>query len=740
MFQIKQFSKLPMATAVATLTALAALPTETSAQMLEEVVITATKRSASLQDVPIAVTAFNERTIEQAGITNVTGVALRTPGFNMGSYSAAQPLMYIRGVGSNERGAGGGEASVAMFVDGVYMSRAAGAAAEMFDMASIEVLRGPQGTLWGKNAIAGVINVKSRRPSMEGLETRLQGEVGNEGIWGINGMVNGPLGDTMAGKLTVSVKERDTWQDSVVDSKADTGDLESHSLRGQLLFAPTDTLEGLLSVDYSKDERGGLGINAQLLPGATPGGEPVNYFANLQPGIDYHETFIDLDGHQEVENSGISLQLDLDIGEMTLTSITAYRESETDMLNSSFGVGLSTFPVIAPDQFTDEESKMFSQELRLNGGGDNLEWTVGAYYFSDEIDRLEGADIHIGPLAPPLLGLPDFLVGLALTDQADQHAENESIAVFGELTWNATERLDLTFGARYSSEEKEYQTVGTGQAGLFVGNFDVDTDESWSNPTYKFVANYHLNDESMLYGSVASGFKSGGWQQLALNETAAETPFDEETAVNYELGIKSQFMDNRIRLNAALFYTDYEDLQVAGSVDDGSPIPPIITVNAGKAEISGLEMEFTWAVTEEFQLLANYAYLDTEYVELSDTLQPYEGNYLRNAPENAYNVTALYETVLSGGGELSFRYEYIYKDETEQEIQNWDQSRKPDYQLSNFRLGYTTADAAWEVAAWVKNAFDEEYLDHSYYLAGIGGIYFPAMSRTYGVTVTWANF
>lgn len=709
-------------------------------QVLEEVVVTATKRAQSMQDVPIAVTAFNARGIEEAGITNVTDVALRTPGFSMGSYSAAQPLLYIRGVGSNERGAGGGESSVATFVDGVYMSRAAGAAAEMFDLESIEVLRGPQGTLWGKNAIAGVVNVKTKRPNIEGLEAKLQGSFGSEGIWGVNGLVTGPLTDTVAGKVAVSYRERGEWQDSVVDSAADTGDLESESVRGQLLFTPNENLEILVSADYTKDKRGGLGINAQLLPTATPAGEPVNYFANLQPKIDYRDTLLELDGYQTVENSGASLQLDWGIGELTLTSITAYRESKTDMLNSSFGVGLSTFPVIALDQYTKEDSKMFSQELRLNGGNTSLDWTIGAYYFSDDIDRLEGADINIGPLAPSLLGVPDFLVGLALTDQADQHAETESLALFGELTWFVTDKLDLTVGARYSDEQKDYQTIGTGQAGLFVGNFNVDTDESWSNPTFRFVANYRVTDSAMVYGSMASGFKSGGWQQLALNETAASTPFDEENALNYEVGFKSQLMNDRIRLNGALFYTDYDDLQVSGSIDDGSPIPPIATVNAGKAEIAGLEMEFTWAVTQDFQLLANYAYLDTEYTQLSDTLKQFEGNKLRNAPKHAYNITALYETYLSNGSALSFRYEYIYKDETEQEIQNWDQSRKPDYSLSNFRAGYTSSGGEWEVAAWVNNAFDEEYLDHSYYLAGIGGIYFPALPRTYGMTVTWLKF
>ena len=725
--------------------AIVAISGNLNAQVLEEVVVTATKRAQSMQDVPIAVTAMDERAIQEAGITDISGVALRTPGFSMGSYSAAQPLMYIRGIGSNERGAGGGESSVAVFLDNVYLNRASGAAAELFDLASVEVLRGPQGTLWGKNAAGGVVNMRSRRPS-DTFETSLEGTVGNEGIWGVNGLVSGPLGDTVAGKIVLSRRERDAWFESSLDSSGDTGDLETNSARAQLLFNPSESFEGLFTVDYSKDERGGIGVNAQLITGGnpSPAQEAVNYFANLQPEIDFHESFLEEPGEQEVTNGGASLQLDWDIGDMTLTSITAYRESESDLLNSTVGTSLQTFPVLEVMQFTDEEAEMWTQELRLAGGGDSMTWQVGFYYLTEEIDRIEGGDFLVGPLAPLLSPALAPAIGLTLTDKVEQHAEIDSLAAFGQLTWSVTDNLDLTFGARYSEDEKDYENTGTAGIQLFVReNYDISTSESWENPTFNFVANYHFNDDSMVYFSTSTGFKSGGWGSISATEVAAETPFDEEEALNMEIGLKSMWLDNSLRLNAALFRTEYDDLQVVASFDDGvCTVCPISTVNAGEAEINGLELELTWAITDEFQLMGNYAYLDTEYTKFDSGsgLEAFEGNELRNAPENAFNLVGLYETTLATGGDLSFRAEYIYKDDTYQEPQNWEQSVKGSYDLWNLRLGYITENNNWEIAGWIKNAGDEEYLAHSYYQLGFGAVQFPALPRTYGATVTWRNF
>jgi len=728
------------------------------AQVLEEIVITATKRSESLQDVPIAVTAIDSRTIEQAGITNVEDIALRTPGFSMGTYSAAQPMLYIRGVGSNGRGAAGGEASVATFVDGVYMNRASAGATELFDLEAIEVLRGPQGTLWGKNAAAGVVNVRTQKPGQE-FEAKVKVSAGNYESRGIQGLVSGPLSDTIAAKATVSVKERGDVFESAYSSDADTGDMDSKALRAQLAFTPSSSFSGLITADHIKDERGGLNVNPQLNPGAGTG-DIVNFLANggypilkgaipslpdlsAVPKIGFHDTLLEDPGHQNVENSGLSLQMDWDLDDITITSITAYRETETDMANSTVGMGLQAFPIFDITQFTQEKSEMFSQEIRIAGSSDNINWQTGAYFFQEDVSRAEGGAFLIGPAA--LLVSPALIPaeGLTLTDRFEQNAENNSIAVFGQGTWSVTDSLDLTFGARFSQDKKDFSTVGTPGIGLFATEaYDINASEKWTSPTYNFSANYQFTNDVMAYVSAASGFKSGGWGTLPANKLAAETPYDEETAVNFEVGVKSMLLDNTLRLNAAVFKTDYQDLQVATNLPScDTTICPVGTVNAGEADIQGIEVEFEWGITEEFSLQGNYAYLDTEYSKFdSPGLIPFEGNKLRNAPQNAYNLVALYETHLNSGAELSYRAEYLFKGETEQEIQNYDVSRKGEYSITNFRAGYTSAGSEWEVAAWVKNAGDEEYLAHSYYQGGFGGLYIPAMPRTLGVSVTWSKF
>jgi len=728
-------------TLTAAITAAVTFSTAIHAFELEEIIVTATKRSESLQDVPIAVTAMDQRTIEQAGITDVGDISQRTPGFTMGSFTAAAPRLYIRGIGSNERGAGGGEPSVAMFIDGIYINRASAMNTQLFDLASVEVLRGAQGTLWGKNAAAGVVNMKTRAPSKDDIQASLKAGVGNFGTQDISAFLSGPLSDDVAGKLTVGTRKRGDYMGSVLSSDADTGEIDAQSVRGQLTWQVSDTVDVKFSVDYGRDVRDGVGINSQLWPDASFAGEPMNFFANLQAPIDFHETFLESSGFQEMESSGASIELNWDLGESTFTSITAHRKNKENGLNNMIGTSIQTFPVLGILVFTDEDNEMFSQELRLSGGSESLTWQTGLYYFNEQTHRIEGGEFPLGPGAPDALGVPSFLVGQTLFDSADQHNETDSFAVFGELTWSASDRLDLTFGARYTEEEKDYSSFGIGQAQLFIGNFNIEAEESWTNPTYKAVANYHTTEDSMVYLSIATGFKSGGWRSLATSAVAAETPFDEENATNYELGLKTMLFDNTVRLNGALFRTDYNDLQVQASVETGDcVICPVSTVNAGEALIQGLELELAWAASEELQLLANYAYLDSEYDNLPPELAPFNGNQLVNAPEKAYNLVALYETTISNGGEASVRYEYIYQGEAQSDIQNQETSVRSDYDLTNLRFGYTTPEGDWEVAAWVNNVFDEEWLAHVFYNPGIGSVRQPALPRTYGLSVTWRNF
>jgi len=730
---------LPLAAAIAGLASVTsiAVAAESSSFALEEVVVTAQKRAQSMQDVPIAVTAMSAEMIKQAGISDMKGIAVRTPGFSMGNFNPTQPQMFLRGIGSNGDGAGGGEQSVAMFLDGVYINRSAGAGTELYDLQSIEVLRGPQGTLWGKNAIAGAINLTSKKPADE-LEGSLEVGAGNYGLKTYRGMVTGPLADNLNGKVSFSQKDRDAYVQSVIDPAVETGDLDSSSVRAQLLFTPRDDLEMLLTLDYGTDKRSGSAVAPAQDQGL------IGMFLQT-PGLPvagFHENYMEEPGKTDMASKGISLQMDWDNNLGTLTSLTAYRDSDTASNQISLGTGITAFPVLTLDNFVEETSEMFSQEFRLAGETGDLNWQTGLYYNNEKTRRHEGGAfttaVDLGALFSGGGVVPLGFVATLPDDVSTQTNETNSVAVFGQGTYAVTEDLDVTFGLRYTREEKDFQNLGSSGAGLYVQeNYDIAETETWTAPTYKLVTNYHVNDDTMVYFSAATGFKSGGFDGTASNAVSAATPFNEEQALNLEVGFKSMLLDNRLRLNGALFNTAYEDLQIVSAFPNGSPVPPLQTKNAGEAKSQGVELEAMLAVTENFQLAATYAYLSTEYTQLDGNLKPHEGNKLRNAPRNAYSVAATYDWNLAAGGALTARAEYVAKDQAYQDVPNTEHASIPAYRVTNMRLAYTSPDEHWEVAGSIKNVFNEEYYLHNYDLQPFGALHIPAMPRTYGVTVTW---
>jgi len=731
---MKNRSILPVAIALAT----ASIVSGVQAFELEEIVVTAQKRAQDMQDVPIAVTAMSAEMIKEAGISNMNGIAVRTPGFSMGNFNPTQPQLYIRGIGSNGDGAGGGEQSVAMFVDGVYINRSAGTGTELYDLESIEVLRGPQGTLWGKNAIAGAINVTTKRPS-DTLEGAFEVGVGNIGQRSYRGMVTGPLSENLNGKISFNKKQQDAYVESVIDSNIETGDIDSESVRAQFLFTPSDSVEMLLTADYGTDERSG----AAAVPASDQGLIGLLLQANpALPAAGFHENYMEDEGLTSMDTKGLSLQVDWDNDWGTLTSLTAYRKGRSEFENISFGVGLTAFPVLDVNNYAEETSRMFSQEFRLAGDTDNLQWQAGLYYNQEKVSRLEGGKFATAIDLGAFFGgggiNPLGFVAALPDDIADQKNTTTSVAAFAQGTYAVTEDLDLTVGVRFTREEKDFSNKGTAGAGLYVlETYEIEAEETWTAPTYKVVANYHVNDDTMVYLSLASGFKSGGFDGIASTQEGARTPFDEETALNLELGFKSMLFDNRLRLNGAIFNTDYEDLQILQAFPNGSPIPPLQTKNAGKAVSRGVELEATLAVTENLRLNATYAYLDTEYKELDGSLEAFEGKSLRNAPENAYSFSANYDKPLGNGAIISARAEYIAKDQAYQDVQNLESAAIPAYRLTNLRLAYTTPDEKWEVAAWANNVFDEEYYVHNYFIAPFGALNVPALPRTYGVNATY---
>jgi iron complex outermembrane recepter protein len=750
----KKFSPKPLATIV--FACASTISGTATAVTLEEIVVTAQKRAESMQDVPIAVTAMNADMLKKAGISNVKGVAVRTPGFSMGEFNPTQPQMYIRGIGSNGDGAASGEGSVAMFIDGAYVNRSSGAGMELVDIESIEVLRGPQGTLWGKNAIAGAINVTTKKPA-DILEAQLEATAGSYGLSNYRGMITGPISDSVNGKISFNQKDRDGYIESVIDPDVEQGSIDSSSLRGQLLFTPIDTLEALLTIEYGEDRRSGVASRSDdtllepafFLNGATMAAA----HADGVPVADFHENYANYEGKTAIDTQGISLKVDWDIDIGTITSLTSYNESKASTSQAGSGISSDLFLTYGPlsgmagglnvINFIDENTEIFSQEFRLTGDTDNLTWQTGIYYNSENIHRIEGNYVNaFGFLAGA--GFNPYQYGES-TSQSDQRNETTSMAIFGQATYSLTEDLDITLGLRYTEETKDYVNLGSmtphtdPSAPVLEDNWDGE--KTWRAPTYKLVANYHITDGAMAYISAATGFKSGGFSYSSPLSPSSPEPFNEKNALNLELGFKTMLLEDRLRLNGAIFKTDYEDLQVLQQFDcGGCALPPLVTKNAGKAVSQGIELEAMLAVTDNLQLAATYAYLDAEYKELDGSLVVDEGNTLRNAPRNAYSLTASYEKDLTIGGFINARLEYLHKEKTYQDTANHEFATMPEYRTFNGRLAYTSADEKWEVAGWVNNMFGEEYYLHNYQAPPFGATHVAAMPRTYGVTVTWSQF
>ena len=734
-----------------------------AADQLEEVVVTAQHREENIQDVPVTVTALAGDTLERFDIFDPTTIALHVPGMTYGEFSAGQAIISLRGISSADDGAGL-DNSVALFLDGVYIGRGATINFDMFDLERIEVLRGPQGTLFGRNAIGGAINVVTQKPT-ETLTSKLGATVGNEGILRYQAYVSGPLSDSVAGKLVANHREHDGYVQNLVLNK-DQQDENQTSVRGQLLFT-TDRTEWLLSGDWMDDDREDMG-RTPLVDRA-----PLQAIL-MQNGItDARQNAASRDGFSKREASGVSLQGDIDFDKGVLTSITALRQAETDweMLSVGAPLGGLGFPF---DEVIDdivEDIDTFSQELRWTSTlGGSFEYTAGLFFFTEDTDRTEifrisRAGTYADPDNPFRLTTvgPQDIIG---NEYARTANETTSYALYGQGTYDFNERWSLTAGARFTVDEKDYTAesvncdlvanndpsiIGTpfenfpacdgvgGSLNIISEAFIVMPSDDWDDFSPKVALQYRPNDTVMFFGSIAKGFKSGGFAGSQGVEAAASTPVEPETAINYELGFKGDFAADTLRLNMTAFYTDYEDLQIVrfGPVP-GSAFGTFLTTNIGTADILGLETEFTWFATDNFSVQGNLALLDTEVndllIETTGGIVDASGSELRQAPETSYNVQLLYDLPTTNGN-WDFNLAYSHVDEQITDYVSQDTIIQ-EFDLLDARVGWTSSDERWEVALWGKNLTDEDYISHSYIIGpGVIGVWGAPL--TYGVTMNW---
>ncbi|WP_299772515.1 TonB-dependent receptor [uncultured Pseudoteredinibacter sp.] len=693
------------------------------ATSLEEVVVTARKRAESIQDVPISVSALNGSDLKAAGVFNADSLFDSTPGATNVQLNKTQPAFSIRGVQSSSESLSG-DSSVAFYVDGVYIARLTSQSVKYYDIDRIEVLRGPQGTVFGKNAAAGAVQVITNRPNEE-TEGRISAGFGNYGQWEVEGMFNSALSDSVLGRVAFSRSARDGYTTNLLTGN-DVDSESNLSVRGQLLFDLNEDAELLLRAERVTDRDGvaarvNVGPDAyqpKVGPFSTPGALPISG--------DIRETYLVDDTGLDRKISAFSGELSWAFGDVELKSISAYRKTEVDQSGSLWptyeaGSGNETYDLLHNDLTDDAVQK--SQEFRLSSGGDNFNWLLGAYYMTESVDRHEERGLHTDING---VGSGPIAVLLSTGDTT-----TDSFAFFAEYGYDFTEKHNVTAGLRYSRDKKDINYNNNDLGGL------VDASETWSAVTGGLSYTYTIDDDKSVYASYNRGHKPGGFNTDAETATALRTPFNEEFIDSYELGLKSDWLDNRMRTNLSVFYMVYSDRQV--EVFNPGLATQIID-NTGETEHKGVEGELTYLATDNLKLAANFAFMRNTITKSEDP--SVIGNEPSGAPKKTYMLSADYSVPLSDGGYLNFIAMYNFRGGAwQEEVNEADPFRyRGDAKLLNLTSSWTSSDENLKISAYVRNALDDEYITHAMPFGTPGDIGGPVLygpPRTYGVSADY---
>lgn len=728
-------------------TAVALVVSQMASAAIEEVMVTAQKRSESLQEIPVAVTAFTAKALEVQRITDLGVVASKTPNFSIGQQSPTQPELTIRGIGSTDREAGS-ERSVVVFIDHVYIGRAGASTFDFFDLERVEVLRGPQGTLYGRNVVGGAINLITNRASQD-FGGKAQFTVGSDALLEAKGVVTGGLTDNLAGRLSFSTTQQDGFYHNNQFNK-DSNDIQTLSLRSELLYEPSDDLSARFVLEYSEDDIDG--VASKVTQGEVSDEDFASALAPFGAYVPDSNIFnTDNNKFGSIERDSIALyaQVDWTFGNGNmLTLLPAYRKNNLDELRDIAGI-----PLIGsgPDSkgfessaINDEVYEAMSVELRLASAENDsaLRWITGLYYSQEDIDRSQIRERQANTAA----SRPLF----------DQRVESTSYAAFADIGYDITDRVTISGGIRYTDDKKDFDidvvnTLSLAQQAAIEARlgkptslnpaseeYSTSVNDGWDQVTYKLSLDWQVTDDFLLYAIGSTGYKSGGFSGLAPNKELAELSFSEETVENIEIGLKGTFFDGRLQTNLNVFKMDFEDLQLRDRqlLIPGDETSAVVTiVNAGKAENEGVEFEFIAAFTDNFSIDGNFSTLDTEIVDVEEGSTLEVGTELPRAPGESWHLGAQYLLPL-GESNLSLRLDYhnvgdFFFDINEQEAGN-----ETSYDLLDARIAYDTPN--WDLALWGKNLGDEEYRTHTQSIrAGRAGISQIGNPRTYGVTFTY---
>ena len=722
------------------------------------ILVTARKVSENLQDVPLAVTAVSGLDMERAAVTEITDVTRTVPNvyFTQSPSNPTSLTLAIRGQQQNDILLTV-DPSVGIYIDGLYYPRTHGLRSALVDVARVEVLRGPQGTLYGRNTTGGALSIISNDPTDE-FGGSIRAGYGNYNAWEVAGIVNAPLSDSAGLRLVAQHREHDGYGRNFAGE--DLADENSTYLRGKLRWELTDTVTATFTGSYNHMRSAGpitklSGLAAPAAPGAAPGGVATLQVAaelgllpftpdNLNQAADAFAAFIGGDPYQSgnlgdtssrIEGYSLGLTLDAELSDtLMLRSITGYQHMVRE--NNSDADG-TPFDILYATRLTPFD-EYISQELQLLGDHDRFSWVAGLYYGREKGHELSPSE---------------SLLFLSSTNPSitDADVENVSYAIFAQGTYEITDALRLTLGGRYSWDERELvsRNSAAGLCGVpapgvevaVAGSADTQCPRTFSadfsDPSWLASLDYDVTEDILVYAKYARGYRSGGLNIRGRNTAVLFSPFDAETVTEYEVGFKTDLLDRMLQFNVAAFYDDYNNIQRSSSVATGAG-PQTFVNNAAEGTIQGIEVEATLRPTRNFTLQASGGHIDAEY----DSFVTATGDRTAEGfgiPSWTGSLSATYVHPLDIG-DLTFHADTTYRSSVElvPSATSLDQLTQDGYALVNARIALNIEDLGVEVAIFGRNLTDHVYYEAASNLEDILGYNYliTGTPRTYGFSIT----
>lgn len=674
--------------------------------IIDEIIVTATKRPESMQDVPITVSAFTGDAIEEAGVKDIRDIAGQTPGLSIKSRGDTEASVFIRGIGSQAPGIGA-DPAVGIYIDGVYVARATSATAAFFDVERVEVVKGPQGTLFGRNASAGAISIITNKPDIgENYAAALLG-FGNEGQQKYEFVYNAGVSDTVAFRIGAKQDRRDGLYRNSLNGDELNG-RENTNVRAALRYKGSGSWASDFSYEYIESSSKAAFVS-----------DP-NFFADKLP-------LQDVPADQDLESSRLIWANSWELRDnLILTSITGYYDLDVNVTPvdaDTLDVPLLTFE-------EPQTANFLSQEFRLNGSSNAIDWFVGGSYIEEDLTFRNNLVVDEF-IAAALLGLNELDVGdmdacdggidfdgtvdVALpvcltpaTETPSGENKTTSYAVYGDFTWHLNDTVNLSAGVRYTNDKKDmtYNNPGTGglldglAAQLFglVTPGPVNDTVEFSSTDPRLALGWNVSDGTMVYASGAKGYKSGGLNRTYDDVSGTILPFDKEESTAYELGIKSSGWDGRGQINAAVFKNDYKNYQLEVITN----LVPQVR-NIGNAEVNGFEIDFRFLLSEKFEVNGSYAILDAELKEASDPAN--QGNKMPQAPESSGHLSGKF-SVPARNGNFDIIATWMYTDSFFFDLANVHEQSS--FSTVDARVAWS--NDTWGLALAGENLTDEEYL------------------------------